>query len=126
MISNLLDFSVKITLSMTCLFLLHTFVLRKMGFLVNDEFVMVCYLFNSIVAIFLFLLFFFVSKHNPSILGWFFLLTSTLKFMLFFQLIYPNFQEIETLKKLEFSSFFIPYTIAVSLEIYQLIKILNR
>ena len=126
MISTLLNFSVKIILSMTCLFLLHTFVLRKVGFLVNDEFVMVCYLFNSIVAIFLFLLFFFVSKHNPSILGWFFLLTSTLKFMLFFQLIYPNFQEIETLKKLEFSSFFIPYTIAVSLEIYQLIKILNR
>ena len=126
MISTLLNFSVKIILSMTCLFLLHTFVLRKMGFLVNDEFVMVCYLFNSIVAIFLFLLFFFVSKHNPSILGWFFLLTSTLKFTLFFQLIYPNFQEIETLKKLEFSSFFIPYTIAVSFEIYQLIKILNR
>ena len=126
MISTLLNFSVKIILSMTCLFLLHNFVLRKMGFLVNDEFVMVCYLFNSIVAIFLFLLFFFVSKHNPSILGWFFLLTSTLKFMLFFQLIYPNFQEIETLKKLEFSSFFIPYTIAVSFEIYQLIKILNR
>ena len=126
MVSTLLNFSVKIILSMTCLFLLHTFVLRKMGFLVNDEFVMVCYLFNSIVAIFLFLLFFFVSKHNPSILGWFFLLTSTLKFMLFFQLIYPNFQEIETLKKLEFSSFFIPYTIAVSFEIYQLIKILNR
>ena len=126
MISTLLNFSVKIILSMTCLFLLHTFVLRKVGFLVNDEFVMVCYLFNSIVAIFLFLLFFFVSKHNPSILGWFFLLTSTFKFILFFQLIYPNFQEIDTLKKLEFSSFFIPYTIAVSLEIYQLIKILNR
>ena len=126
MISPLFNFPVKIILSMTCLFLLHTFVLRKMGFSVNDEFVMVCYLFNSIVAIFLFLLFFFVSKHNPSILGWVFLLTSTLKFMLFFQLIYPNFQEIESLKKLEFSSFFIPYTTAMSLEIYQLIKILNR
>jgi hypothetical protein len=46
--------------------------------------------------------------------------------LLFFTLIYPGFQADVLSPKQEFLTFFIPYAAAMTLEIYQLIKILNR
>jgi hypothetical protein len=44
----------------------------------------------------------------------------------FFTLIYPGFQADGLSPKQEFLTFFIPYAAAMTLEIHQLIKILNR
>ena len=111
---------------MTGLFWLHTFAINQLGLSVQDEHLRVCYLFNTIIAlVFLFLLLF-VSKHDTTILGWVFLLSSGLKFLLFFALIYPSFQATGLSPKQDFLTFFIPYAAALTIEIYQLIKILNR
>ena len=108
------------------LFWLHTFAINQLGLSVQDEHLRVCYLFNTFIAlVFLFLLVF-VSKHDPTILGWVFLLSSGLKFLLFFALIYPSFQATVLSLKQDFLTFFIPYAAALTIEIYQLIKILNR
>jgi hypothetical protein len=108
------------------LFWLHTFAINQLGLSVQDEHLRGCYLFNTLIAlVFLFLLLF-VSKHDPTILGWVFLLSSGLKFLLFFALIYPSFQATGLSLKQDFLTFFIPYAAALTLEIYQLIKILNR
>ena len=125
MISILIKFSGKLTILMTCLFWLHTFVLKKIEFLVTNEFVFFCYVFNTITAIFFFLLLFFVSKYNPSVLGWVFILLSALKFLLFFKLIYTSFDATELTQKQGFFIFFFPYTTASAFEIHQLIKNLN-
>lgn len=108
------------------LFWLHTFAINQLGLSVQDEHLRACYLFNTVIAlVFLFFLFF-VSKHDPTILGWVFLLSSGLKFLLFFALIYPSFQATGLSPNQDFLTFFIPYAAALTLEIYQLIKILNR
>ena len=108
------------------LFWLHTFAINELGLPVQDGLLGACYLFNTIIAlVFLFLLLF-VSKLEPSILGWVFLVSSGLKFLLFFALIYPSFQDTGLSTKQDFLTFFIPYTAALTLEIYQLTKILNR
>lgn len=111
---------------MTGLFWLHTFAINPMGFTVQEELLKACYLFNTLIALVFLLLLLFVSKQDPSILGWVFLLTSGLKFLLFFTLIYPGFQADVLSPKQEFLTFLIPYAAAMTLEIYQLIKILNR
>lgn len=108
------------------LFWLHTFAINQLGFSIQEELLKVCYLFNTFtVLVFLFLLLL-VSKYAPYILGWVFLLTSGLKFLFFFAFIYTSFQTIGQSPEQEFLTFFIPYTAAMTLEVYQLIKILNR
>ena len=59
-------------------------------------------------------------------LGFVFMGGSLLKFVLFFTFFYPLFKSDGELSKAEFVSFFIPYAIALILEVYFLIKILNR
>ena len=111
---------------MTGLFWLHIFAINLLGFSVQDGLLKACYLFNTLIALVFFFLLVFVSKHDPTILGWVFLLSSGLKFLLFFALIYPSFQSTGLSPKQDFLTFFIPYAAALTLEIYQLIKILNR
>ena len=126
MISSLLKFSAKLLLMMTGLFWLHTFAINPLGFSAQDELLNACYFFNTLIALVFFFLLLFVSKQDPSILGWVFLLSSGMKFLLFFTLIYPSFQIEGLLPKQEFLTFFIPYVAAMALEIDQLIRILNR
>lgn len=110
---------------MTVLFWLHTFAINPMGFEAQVELLKACYLFNTLIALAFFTLLLFISKQDPSILGWIFLLTSGMKFLFFFILIYPGFHTEELSQMQEFLTFFIPYAVAMTLEIHQLIKILN-
>jgi len=110
---------------MTGLFCLHFFTIEQLDISVQRQILIVCYLFNTLFAISFFILLLFVSKYNPSILGWVFLMASGLKFLLFFALIFPNFQLIRMSQKQELITFFIPYAAALTFEIHQLIKILN-
>ena len=126
MIVLLLRFCSRLLLLIICLFLLHTIAADRFGLSVQGNILKVCYLFNTLITLAFFLLLLFVSKHNPTILGWVFLLTTGIKFLLFFTLIYPSFQRIGMSRAQEFLSFFIPYVAALTLEIYELIKILNR
>ena len=126
MISFLLKFSAKLLLMMTGLFWLHTFAINPLGFSAQDELLNACYFFNTSIALVFFFLLLFVSKQDPSILGWVFLLSSGMKFLLFFTLIYPSFQAKELSPKQEFLTFFISYAAALTFEIHQLIRILNR
>ncbi len=125
-ISTLLKFSAKLLLLMTGLFWLHTFAINQLGYTVQDELLRSCYLFNTLIALVFFLLLLLVLKQDPSILGWVFLLTTGLKFLLFLILIYPSFQADGLSPKQEFLTFFIPYAAATTLKIHQLIKIFNR
>ena len=59
-------------------------------------------------------------------LGFFFLGGSMIKFMLFFIFLYPFFMQDGLVSRLEFLSFFIPYSVALTVEIQQLIKELNK
>lgn len=121
----LLRFCARLLLLMTALFCLHFFTIDRLDVSAQGQIIAVCYLFNTLFALSFFVLLLFVSKYNPSILGWVFLITSGLKFLLFFALIFPNFQLIGLSQKQEFFTFFIPYAAALILEIHQLIKILN-
>ena len=126
MIALLLRFCSRLLLLIICLFLFHTLAADRLGLSVQGKILKVCYLFNTLITLAFFLLLLFVSKYNPNILGWVFLLTTGLKFLLFFTLIYPSFQVIGLSRAQEFLSFFIPYVAALTLEIHELIKILNR
>tara|TARA_Y100000817_G_scaffold174167_1_gene136076 strand:- start:236 stop:436 length:201 start_codon:yes stop_codon:yes gene_type:complete len=62
---------------------------------------------------------------NDGLLGWVFFITSGLKFLAFFIIIYPFFNLDGIIQKIELLNFFIPYSICLTIEIRQLSKILN-
>lgn len=111
---------------MASLFWAHSLIVDKLGYYIPDGLLKICYVFNTIIAGGFVLLLLLLSKNQSSILGWGFLLTSGLKFLLFLAFIYPNFQSQPPESKLDFLTFFVPYVAALTLEIHQLVKILNQ
>ena len=125
-ISTALRFLAKLLTVMISFFWAHSLVMSQFGYSDPRGLLKVCYIFNTLIGGVFLLILLFVSKNQTSILGWVFLLTSGLKFLLFFALIYPDFQNQVPGSKLDFLTFFVPYTAALTLEICQLIKILNQ
>ena len=126
MISPLIKFSAKLLLLMTGLYWFHIFAINLIGLSVQDGLIKTCYLFNTLIGVIFYYLLLFISKHNPTILGWVFLLTSGIKFLLFFKFISPIFQLMHMSPYQELLTFFVPYTSALSFEIYQLINNFNQ
>lgn len=125
-ISTALRFLAKLLTVMISFFWAHSLVMSHFGYSDPRGLLKVCYIFNTLIGGVFLLILLFVSKNQTPILGWVFLSTSGLKFLLFFVLIYPVFQNQVPESKLDFLTFFVPYTAALTLEIYQLIKILNQ
>lgn len=126
MIAITLRFSVKLFFFMAITFWVHSLLVERLAHPLPQDLLILCYVFNGIIAMAFLYLLLLVSRYEPPILGWVYLLTSGLKFLLFYAFIYPNFQDDELIHKQQLLTFFIPYSVALFLEIYQLIKILNR
>ena len=65
------------------------------------------------------------SKIKDAFLGWLFFITSGLKFLAFFIIIYPLLILDGAIQKVELVTFLLPYSLCLSIEIQQLSKILN-
>lgn len=84
------------------------------------------YAFNFIVTTLFFLIFLIAKDKKQTNLGVLFLYSSLIKFLLFFLLIFPNYGHFNGVKSAEFASFFVPYALSVSVEIYFLARILKN
>ena len=67
-----------------------------------------------------------LQKFIGEILGFVFLAGSFLKFGLFFFFLYPIYTVDGDIDTLEFSSFFIPYSISIIHEVFYLVQYLNK
>jgi hypothetical protein len=65
------------------------------------------------------------TKIKDTFLGWGFFITSGLKFLAFFIIIYPLFNSDGSIQKVELFTFLLPYSLCLTIEIQQLSKILN-
>ena len=59
-------------------------------------------------------------------LGFLFMGGSSLKFIIFFIVFQPVYKLDGVTSKSEFAAFFIPYALCLSLEVYSLVKMLNK
>ncbi|MAM16014.1 MAG: hypothetical protein CMC10_01775 [Flavobacteriaceae bacterium] len=90
-----------------------------------ENFIFTSYIFNFTITIIFFSFLLISSTFNDSSLGWVFFITSVLKFLAFFIIIYPFFKLDNIIQKIELLNFFLPYTLCLTIEIRQLSKILN-
>ncbi len=84
------------------------------------------YLFNVLAASIILVFLLRLAKKNKSNLGFIFMAGSFLKFLVFFIFFFPEYKADGEMQTIEFSSFFIPYAICLSVKSFVLIRTLNR
>lgn len=84
------------------------------------------YVVNMILACSVIILLYVLRKKMKDQLGFIFMASSLLKFVLFFFLFFPQYKADGVLTRLEFLTFFIPYVICLITESVILSKFLNR
>ena len=125
MLKYFFKFSLILILSSLLVFTIH------LGFLIFIEsplwgyYILPSYLFNLLTALFFYMALAYVSRKEETQMGWFFLLFSGLKFLLFFALLYPLFNADGLLQRQEFVTFFVPYASCLFIVIRHLIKFSN-
>ena len=125
MLKYYFKFSLILTLSSFLVFGIHLGFLFFIEHPLWGHYIIQSYLFNLLTALFFYLALAYVSRKDETQIGWFFLLFSGLKFLLFFVLIYPLFKADGVLERQEFVAFYVPYVSCLFIEIRQLTKFLN-
>lgn len=107
-------------------FSLHASFLSQQEISLGQHLTWQAYLFNFIAAsVILFFLFSLKPKYQGS-LGFIFMGGSLFKFLIFFLFFYPQYKADGEIQTIEFSSFFIPYAICLSIKTFILIRRVNQ
>jgi cell division protein FtsW (lipid II flippase) len=121
----LIHFFAQLFIGLILVFILHTYILENRNVSIYADKIVVAYLVNFLLAVVIFLTFFFLRKKYREQLGFFFMFGSLLKFVVFFVFFYPSYSADGVLTRLEFMAFFIPYLFSLCIETVSLIKFLN-
>ncbi|MEQ9188593.1 MAG: DUF6168 family protein [Cryomorphaceae bacterium] len=84
------------------------------------------YLMNAVIGLCVGALVLYLSQARPDITGFTFMGGSLLKFAVFFVAFFPALSEEESARKSQFVAFFIPYALAMIIEVCYLIRRLNK
>lgn len=107
-------------------FIAHISILYFLNHNIFANRILTSYLGNLLLTVAIFAFIYKNRVKKTERLGFFFLGGSMVKFTLFFIFLNPFFMQDGSVSRLEFLSFFIPYSVALSVETRQLIKELNR
>lgn len=121
-----IGFFVALLLCNALVFTIHIVVLSALELNVWDNLLVAAYLINGVLALAIgFGLFALRYKYTES-LGFIFLGGTGLKFLIFFLVFSPYYKEDSEIQRIEFITFFIPYTINLIVETAFLVRVLNR
>ena len=124
-INPLVKFHVYLLFILCAVFGIHYYLLTYELLITSISFLSKSYLINFFLASFVFSGIYIVRKTQTDLLGFYFLGGSFFKFLIFFILIYPALNSDNSLSRIEFLMFFIPYCTSLLVETTQLIKLLN-
>ena len=125
MIATLINFTLRLSLFVSGLFIVHLLILWLLGKQLFDHFILPSYLFNHLITLIFFAGLAMNLKSKDAFIGWLFFITSGIKFLAFFIVIYPLYDLDGSIQKAELFTFFLPYSLCLTTEIHQIIKILN-
>ncbi|MDF1673758.1 MAG: hypothetical protein P1U41_09640 [Vicingaceae bacterium] len=91
-----------------------------------DNKIIAAYFFNFILAVVIVLILTLLQNKAAGLLGFVFMAGSLFKFLLYFIFFNSSFKEDGDISRLEFASFFIPYSTALIIEVVFLSKTLNK
>lgn len=105
---------------------LHLLVLDYVGLPLFDHQIILTYTINLLFGIVIFT-FLFLARHKiKNQIGFIFILSGMFKFLLFFAIFSNGYMADNEFLKLEFFTLFIPYILALVIEVFSLSKWLNK
>lgn len=119
-------FIVTLTVLLGVSFGVHSYVQHILGIGFFEKQIITTYVFNYTLAVLAFFALLYFKRKKSNQLGFIFLFSSLLKFVLFFVLISPGIKTSSGLRNAEFAAFFIPYSLSLFVEIFQIVRHLNR
>jgi len=128
MIRSLLKFSIQHMGILIVFYIIHAFMICFVneGLMLKDLYLNHIYAVICVLGLLIFASLILLQKFVGEILGFVFLAGSFLKFGLFFALLYPVYIVDGDITPLEFSSFFIPYSVSIIHEVFYLVQYLNK
>ncbi len=121
-----LRFFLFLSLMLLVSFFLHAYLQHISGVGFFEKQIITTYLFNYVLTLATFLGLLYFKERRAGQLGFIFLFSSLLKFTLFFVFINPGFKGGVGVKSPEFTSFFVPYALGLFMEIFQIVRFLNK
>lgn len=103
----------------------HFYTLNKLELPLFNNKIVLAYIINFSLAIFIYVGLYLLRKKQESNLGFIFMTGSLIKFGIFFLIFYPGYKSDGEIQTLEFTTFFIPYAVCLIIETYYLTKLLN-
>ena len=120
------NFTIKAIIVLAIAFCLHLGLLRILDLPLFENRIILSYVINLVLIIVIFGVLYLLKKKYKSQLGFLFLAGSLLKFAVFFIVFYPFYKLDNTITKLEFAAFFVPYAFGLIFESVSLSKWLNK
>ena len=108
------------------LFYIQVFVSKQKGIDVYQNNIASIYIVNSILVIILLIFIDLFKNKFKDQIGFIFMTSSLLKFVFFFIFIYPSFMDDGELSRIEFVTFFIPYSYCLLFESIVISRLLNK
>lgn len=126
MVKLIFRFSFLLTLLLVVVFGIHLFTLDYLSFSLFENKIITSYVINHLLTIGIFITLLLLKDKLAESLGYIFFIGSFVKFIAFFLLINPSFQEDGDVSQIEFTSFLIPYATSLIFEVTSLVKTLNK
>ena len=120
------EFSARLLVFLSAAFVIHMLVNKLMSIPLFQHQILVSYAINTALAAGIFWGLTSLKKKYNNQIGFLFLASSIVKFLVFFLVFYGPYKADGEIVLLEFTSFFIPYTICLVLETFFLSKHLNK
>ena len=111
---------------LSAVFIAHISILYFLNYDLFANRIIAAYSGNFLLTVAIFSYIYINKEKKTDSLGFLFLGGSMVKFILFFIFLNPFYMQDGLVSRLEFLSFFIPYSVALSVETQQLIKELNK
>ena len=120
------EFSARLLVFLSAAFVIHMLVNKLMSIPLFQHQILVSYAINTALAVGVFWGLTSLKKKYNNQIGFLYLASSIVKFSVFFLVFYGPYKADGEIVLLEFTSFFIPYTICLVLETFFLSKHLNK
>jgi hypothetical protein len=121
-----LSFTIRAIIVLTVAFGIHLAFLNFLDLPLFENKIMASYIANLLLIIVVFGTLYLLKRKYKSQLGFLFLAGSVLKFAVFFLFFYPFYKMDNSISRLEFAAFFVPYALGLVLETISLSKWLNN
>lgn len=124
--SKILPFVIQLTLILGLAAFFQDLLYKQFQVSTNSVHLIYCYIFNYILTILFYFALIYFKEKKAGQLGFVFLFSSLIKFVLFFIILAPILNFEGSVKSATFFSFFVPYATSLFLEIFYIIRLLNK